>query len=331
MGKTEDITCSYLKNDKVFADVLNIALYSGKSVVAANDLYDMDTSYRVVVPPAKGNRDLLNNNTYVGKNRDIIRIVKQEHGADDGGFCVRIIAGVEQQTNVHYAMPVRDMLYDALEYSSQIKKKSEINKGKIHTKAEFLSGMKKEDKLIPVITIVVYLQLEKWDGPESLHEMLDFTGLTDEVRKLVPDYKMILLQPSDYDEIKAKGLNSSPGTVMGLLQNAGEKHKFNNYMEKYKKKLQELAPDAVMVLNEYCDFNIDENRINGEEVIDVCKAVQEIREEERLIGKSEGMRIGLFEGEMLAYLKMGLDKEIIAEKMSCTRDEVEKFVLRSKE
>lgn len=37
---------------------------------------------------------------------------------------------------------------------------------------EFLSGMTKEDKLIPVITLTVRFNPNKWSGPRSIHEML---------------------------------------------------------------------------------------------------------------------------------------------------------------
>ena len=44
--------------------------------------------------------------------------------------------------------------------------------------------MRKGEKLTPIITIVVYLQPEKWDGPMSLHDMLDFGELSDEVTEI---------------------------------------------------------------------------------------------------------------------------------------------------
>lgn len=67
---------------------------------------------------------------------------------------------------IHYAMPVRGMLYDALSYVdqvSQIKKLRRENK-ELEGSAEFLSGLKKTDHLYPVITIIFYYGEEKWDG-----------------------------------------------------------------------------------------------------------------------------------------------------------------------
>ena len=39
---------------------------------------------------------------------------------------------------------------------------------------EFLSGLKKGDRLIPVISLVIYYSPDSWDGPRTLHEMLNW-------------------------------------------------------------------------------------------------------------------------------------------------------------
>ena len=39
--------------------------------------------------------------------------------------------------------------------------------------AEFLSGLAKDDKLVPVITLTIYWNTGNWDGARSLHEMLN--------------------------------------------------------------------------------------------------------------------------------------------------------------
>ena len=55
-------------------------------------------------------------------------------------------AGIENQSGVHYAMPARNMLYDALQYEKQArelgrKHRREHDAG---TREEYLSGMKKQ-------------------------------------------------------------------------------------------------------------------------------------------------------------------------------------------
>lgn len=50
---------------------------------------------------------------------------------------------------------------------------------------EYLYGFGKDRRLYPVVTFVLYGGKEDWDGPESLHEMLDWTGIPETLRKYV--------------------------------------------------------------------------------------------------------------------------------------------------
>ena len=99
-----------------------------------------------------------------------------------------LLLGIENQAHIHYAMPVRDMLYDAVQYSNQVeiiakshRKERDLNRNITSDKEraikinsdEFLSGFYKEDHLLPVITLVIYWSADEWDGPKSIHEMLN--------------------------------------------------------------------------------------------------------------------------------------------------------------
>ncbi len=82
---------------------------------------------------------------------------------------------------------IRNMLVEALEYDRQWQEnKKEHKKNKdLESGNEYLSGMKKTDKFIPVVTLVVYYGEEKWDASASLHELLDFGDADERVRSLV--------------------------------------------------------------------------------------------------------------------------------------------------
>lgn len=69
-------------------------------------------------------------------------------------------------------MPVRMMLYDGLNYTEQIRQLDRNKKFK--NSDEFLSGMKKDDKLLPIVTIVFYYgEKEKIDMCEALQGIFD--------------------------------------------------------------------------------------------------------------------------------------------------------------
>ena len=139
MGKTERVTCEYLKADDIFADVLNMALYSGKNVVKPENISELDAAYMMEVPDTFSENSANKKGklrTQINRYRDILRMVRLDGTGDNAEYCVRLIAGVEQQTNVHYAMPVRDMLYDALEYAGQVKEKAYENLKSLNSKSD---------------------------------------------------------------------------------------------------------------------------------------------------------------------------------------------------
>ena len=98
-------------------------------------------------------------------------------------------------------------VYDALQYGRQVsdaaakhradrKKQSETEK-KI-SGGEYLSGFYKEDRLTPVITLVIHFGAKEWDGPLSLHEMME--AKDPEILKYVQDYRIHLIDPSKLTE-----------------------------------------------------------------------------------------------------------------------------------
>lgn len=80
------------------------------------------------------------------------------------GNAIYLVLGIENQSKIHYAMVVKNMVYDSLHYAKQVMEATKSHKGEKLSGDEFLSGFTKEDKLIPVITLVLYFGAEEWDG-----------------------------------------------------------------------------------------------------------------------------------------------------------------------
>lgn len=117
--------------------------------------------------------------------RDVVK--KTAYGMDF------VIWGIENQQKIHYAMPLRHMIEDALSYLKEYNEiaKKNLDEKTTNTKDEFLSRFKKTDRLHPIITLCVYYGEKEWDGATSLKEMLE---LPDYMESLVPDYKLNLIQ-----------------------------------------------------------------------------------------------------------------------------------------
>ncbi|MDO4960939.1 MAG: Rpn family recombination-promoting nuclease/putative transposase [Eubacteriales bacterium] len=163
----------FFRDNEIFAALFNDCLFGHEEIIQAEELLPMDTAFTDTVPTS-GRYEK------ISKYRDNLRQAK--------AGCRLVILGVEDQDMVHYAMPVRKLLYDALCYSSELTGKTVTTEEKKEwTADERLSGVRKGTMLTPVITVVFYTGGEPWDGPKSLHEMMD---MDEQIVRLVPDYPL---------------------------------------------------------------------------------------------------------------------------------------------
>ena len=113
-----------------------------------------------------------------------------------------------------YAMPLR-MSYALTRISffitthdrsiSEIVNNKTINKecnysNLIEHQDEFLSKMKKTDRLHSVLTICIYYGETPWDGPRSLIDMLE---IPDAFKPLISDYKFNLIELRKSEHLKS--------------------------------------------------------------------------------------------------------------------------------
>lgn len=81
------------------------------------------------------------------------------------------------------------MGYDHYSYNKQYQERRSYYKNN-HIKLagdEFISEVKKEDRFLPVVTLVLYYGEEEWDGPRCLHDML---VIPDEIKEYIGDYPL---------------------------------------------------------------------------------------------------------------------------------------------
>ena len=289
MGKADVVTKEYMQDEEVFADVFNYYLYKGKTVLTPSGLKEMDTTEVVSVGQSRQET--------TQKYRDVLKsaVIKKD------GKISYMLFGIENQKEVHYAMPVRNMIYDSLQYGKQIRKKMSENRARKsnmsdrnRSSAAFLSGIEKEEKLAPVITLVVFFGNQEWDAPTSLHQMLEVED--PELLKYISDYRINLLDPGQLDEQEIEKFQSSFREVAGYIKYSKDKDKLHDFLKK-NDRMKDLDVRAARVIQAVTNtkFEIPE----GKERIDVCQAVDEMMEEKleegRSIGIKEGRRIGQLE------------------------------------
>ena len=211
MGKINDITKKYMKQNDRFADVCNYYLFNGESVIMADELEEKDITELGLFEGDK------NKVTSIQKLRDVLKrcVVKSANGV------VYMVIGIENQTDVNYAMVIRNMVYDALNYASQVEGYSKGHRAKKDLEgAEFLSGLAKTDKLMPVVTITIYWKSGKWDGARSIHEMLDVDNV--DILEYVSDYKLNLIVPDDIEDFDK--FKSELGKVLNFISYSEDKN-----------------------------------------------------------------------------------------------------------
>ena len=82
----------------------------------------------------------------LSRTRDVIK--KTAYGVEF------VVLGIENQQHIHYAMPLRHMIYDAMGYLKECQEITRNYKGsniKLSDSDEFLSRMRKEDRCIRLL------------------------------------------------------------------------------------------------------------------------------------------------------------------------------------
>lgn len=141
--KQDSILKEFWRKNHHFADLFNAALFGGKPAINPADLTEADTDLSSV----------LKFNGHAETVQRVFDVVKKtSHGIDF------VIWGIENQANVHYGMPLRQMLGDALTYLKEYQEIAVRNKKekKYSSSSEFLSYLRRTDRLHPVISLCLY-------------------------------------------------------------------------------------------------------------------------------------------------------------------------------
>lgn len=265
MGKADVAMNQMMRRKEIFADFVNGIVYHGKQVLKPEGLECISGQPGILYEAASGKVRALE------RRRDI------QMKADMGMYSV--IFAEENQSRVHYAMPVRNMLYDALEYVRQVQEmeKSHRKRGELRKGEEFLSGITKEDRLTPVITIVFYFGGE-WDGSRSLYEMMGWNeegAWRKELETYLPNYKMNLVDAGNVENTNV--FTSCLQQIFDMLKCRKDKKKLYQYVRENRKELMqmdhvELTAAMVMMGEQKRLMRILEEK--GEEEFEMCLEIQ---------------------------------------------------------
>lgn len=255
----------FWRHNERFADLFNAVVFNGKEVIKPEDLREMDTDMSNVVP-VKGMEQSLT------RARDVIK--KSAYGIDF------VILGIENQQMVHYAMPLRTLLYDGLGYLKEYQEVSRSTSGHkdMMTAEEFLSRFRRNDRLHPIITLTIYYGEKEWDGPLSLRDMV--SEMPKEFEAVFADYKMNLVQVRESDKYSFN--NEDVQTVFEITRSIYQKD-FEGINNKY----QDIRSELAAVIGTITDSAYLVEKSSEKEVLNMCAALEELREEGKIEGRAE--------------------------------------------
>ena len=311
MGKIDAIVKDYMSDSEVFADAFNQYLFKGERIIDPGRLKPLDAEEIIVPYGTKGA------GVPVQRERDALKalVAKEDENV------IYLLLGGEYQSEIHYAMPVKNQLYDAIQYARQVEKAAASYRGKNTdagkvTSGEFLSGFHKEDKLIPVITLTIYFGAGEWDAPKSLRDMLP--KLPENILQFVQDYRINLIAPSETPDEEIDRFHTHLREVLKYIKYSVDDEKLEKMVQEdaaYKAVDKKTARMIKAVTGDDLDVELQG------EVVDVCKAHEEMKRKaaEKAAKKTE---ISIAE-RMLKAQKYNAAE--IAEMTGLQMDEVEKI------
>lgn len=294
------------KNDR-FASLFNTVAFGGRNMIRPEELMELDTDVSNEIRAGEYKETLT-------RMRDVVK--KAAQGVEF------VVMGIENQSRIHYAMPLRMMIYDSFGYLKEYQEVVQEHRkaGDKMTAEEFLSGMHREDRLHPIISIVIYYSEEPWDGPLSLKDMV--TEMPEEIESSFADYKMNLLQAAKSEEYQFE--NEDVQIVFEAVR-----YFYQGEFEKIEKVFgdKEIEPDVGAMIGAITGNEqiVEEAlRREGGSKMKMCTALVQLEEKCRKEGIEEGRKAGRKE-MIVALLKAGTEMQILTEASGLSEEEIRKI------
>ena len=287
MSEKDTITKAYMQDRSIFADAFNFYLYKGRQVIKPEQLKPLDTT-AIVLPYGEEGKPVP-----IQKYRDVLKTVT----AMEDDKAAYLLLGIENQSEIHYAMPVRNMLYDAIQYVAQVEDAAKAHKKDDRmpeTRAEFLSGFYRTDRLLPVITLTVYFGADEWTAPKDLHGML---SADEEILQYVDNYHLHLIAPAEIADDDFTRFHTELNLALKFLKYSKDKEKLREIINNdaaFRSVTKKTADLMNVVSNAKLHYD------SKEEDVDMCEAIEGIRNDARAegiaLGRAKGIEDGIAQG-----------------------------------
>ena len=282
------VSSIFFSDNERYADIINGIGCGGVPFVKGKDLQEADT--RVLLRMGRGLRGKLRKTAI--KYRDLIR--KTAFGMNFA------MIGIENQEEVDYSLPLRAMCYDAGEYEKQASKiRREVRRSrKGLTSGEYLYGFRKDSRLFPTVTFVLYYGEKDWDGHKDIYGLLDFTDIPERLREKISNYQIHVIEVRKLKDTSI--FQTDVRQVFDFIRFSKDKKKLSELVEQ-NQAYQMLEEDAYDMVASYVGewetmFKLKEKHKKDGKV-NMCQGLRDWLADERMAGMTEGRAVGMAEGE----------------------------------
>ena len=268
MGRIDDAALAFFSVPERFADVMNFRFFDGKNVIKPEELHAADSVMAGRQRRRSGDTQgrVIVDKTMLWRDR-YLRILIQEY-----------------QAFIDYGMLFRSMFSEALAYHRQYKDRQREHKRMrdLKTGDEFLSGIKRDDRFAPVITLVINLSGRRWNGEKSLYGMLN-EGADDIIKPWISEYRLNVLDYHDYESLDA--FSTDVKKVFEILSCMEDRSEIISLLEQ-DKSYADLEDDMADLIEAISDVRISHDD-GGKR--DMCEAWIDQKEAGRVEGRVESI------------------------------------------
>lgn len=288
---TDPVIKEFYRDENNFVDLINAVFFKGHQIITKEQL----SHYYNDSSTCFDQNGLIKT---LGKNRDVIMHCSGENA---------LFIGLEAQSTIDYTMPFRLLTYDTINYNQQFNLLDERKRGSF--------------KPTPIFSFVLYHGEERWIQPYHLKEMMK---LPKRFEERINDWECPVVDIKDIDVSCIK--REEHYRVVYTVQ---EFYKWNKDPQSVDITLN--RKEAIVVLSmlgmKELKMKVEEST---QEEINMCSKIREAFEEQKQLGKMEGIvegeARGKREGEILTIMM------ILQSKFGKVSSEVnEKIQVSSKE
>ena len=224
-----------LSDNEIFADLFNGSLFDGNQIIRP-DMLAQENEKKILRAGKEGGRRII-----LRRIRDVQKLSLLGEG------CLAVILAAEGQRTVHYAMPVRCMLYDGIDYTGQV---------------ERITKKRKED----------------------LHDMLDIPPELEPWTECIQDYRINLVCSQTVNSFHFKtGLRE----VFELLPLLKDKEGMKKFLAVKKEEFMHLDAKKGWLVSRFLNVPaLKELKENEKGEVDMCTAIEEMMEEREELGEN---------------------------------------------